>query len=106
MLSTFITEFIYHDLDNDVEARVVGYDISKPFDRLWYAETLHKPRNYVLSDWLFAIIQYFFFSKNIGLRIIVLNGQPSRSFHFNAGVPQALSLYIRFFFYLSFFLVC
>ena len=30
--------------------RLVAVDISKAFDRVWYADLLHKPRSYFRSD--------------------------------------------------------
>ena len=65
--------------------RAVALDISKAFDRVWYAGLLHKLKSYGISGQIFGLISSFL--SNRWLRV-VLDGNSSQEYPVNAEVPQ------------------
>ena len=65
--------------------RAVALDISKAFDRVWYAGILHKLKSYGISGQTFGLISSFL--SNIRFWV-VLNEKSSQAYQVNAGVSQ------------------
>ena len=65
-------------------ARAVALDLSKAFDRVYYASLLHKLKSYGISGQIFCLISFL---SNRQLRV-VLDGKSSQEYPVNAGVPQ------------------
>ena len=65
--------------------RAVGPDISKAFDRVWYAGLLHKLRFYGISSQVFGLISSFLSYRQLR---VVLDGKSPQEYPVNAGVPQ------------------
>ena len=64
-------------------------DISKAFDRVWYAGLLHKLKSYGICGRVFGLIASF--HSNRWLRV-VLDGKTLQDYPVNAGVPQGFIL--------------
>ena len=62
--------------------RAVALDISKAFDKVWYAGLLHKLKSYEISGQRFQV---------------VLDGKSSREYPVNAAVPQGSILGLTLF---------
>ena len=82
---TVISERIYRSLDACGESRAIALDISKAFDKVWHAGLLHKLKSYGVSGVAFNLIESFLTDRKIK---VVLDGQSSRYYSINAGVPQ------------------
>lgn len=82
---TVISEHFYRALNSCGEARTIALDISKAFDKVWHAGLIHKLRSYGLSGPFLNIIKSFLLNRRIK---VVLDGQQSKSYDINAGVPQ------------------
>ena len=63
----------------------VALDISKAFDRVWYAGLLHKLKSYGISGQIFGLISFFLSNRRLR---VVLDGKSSQEYPVNAGVPQ------------------
>ena len=72
---------------NCSKLQAVALDISKAFDRIWYAGLLHKPKSF-RSGQLFGLISFL---SNRWLRV-VLDRKSSHEYPVNAGVPQGSTL--------------
>ena len=64
-------------------------DISKAFDRVWYAGLLHKLKSYGISGQLFGHISSFLSNRRLRM---VLGGKSSQKYPVNAGVSQGFIL--------------
>ena len=60
-------------------------DISKAFDRVWYACLLHKHKSYGISVEIFCLISSFLSNRRVW---VVLDGRSSQGYPVNAAVPQ------------------
>ena len=65
--------------------RAVAIDISKAFNRVWYAGLLHKLRSYGISGQIIGLISSFLSNRQLH---VVLDGKSSQEYQVNAGVPQ------------------
>ena len=65
--------------------RAVALDISKAFDRVWYAGLLHKFKSYGSSGQIFGLISSFLSNRRLR---VVLDGKSSQEYPVNVGVPQ------------------
>ena len=63
----------------------MALDISKAFDRVWYAGVLHKLKSYGISGQIFSLISSFLSNRQLQ---VVLDGKCSQEYPVNAGVPQ------------------
>jgi len=82
---TVINERIYRSLNASGETRAVALDISKAFDKVWHAGLMLKLTGYGVQGSLFDIIKSFLLDREIK---VVLDGQSSKAYSVNAGVPQ------------------
>ena len=83
-LPTVVSDRIARAFNRSGATQAVALDISKAFDRVWYAG-LHKLKSYRISGLKFSLI--FSFLSNRRLRV-VLDGKSSQEYPVNAGVPQ------------------
>ena len=60
-------------------------DISKAFDRVWYAGLFHKFKSYGNSGQIFGLISSFLSNRQFQ---VVLDGKSLQEYPVNAGVPQ------------------
>ena len=60
-------------------------NISKAFDRVWYAGLLHKLKSCGISGQIFGLISSFLSNRQLR---VVLDGKSSKEYPVNAGVPQ------------------
>ena len=63
----------------------VTLDISKAFNRVWYAVLLHKFKSSGISGWIIGLISSFVSYRWLQ---VVLDGKYSQEYPVNAGVPQ------------------
>ena len=63
-------------------------EISKTFNRVWYAGLLHKYKFYGISGQTFGLISSFLSNRQSQ---VVLDGNSSQEYQVNAGVPQCSS---------------
>ena len=73
-LLTVVSDKIAGASTRSMATRAVTLDISKAFDRVWYAALLHKLRSYGISVQIFGLISSFL--SNRWLRV-VLDGKSS-----------------------------
>ena len=64
--------------------RAVALDISKAFDRVWYAGLLHKLKSYGISGKIFGLISSFLNNRRLWT---VLDGKSPQEYTVNAGFP-------------------
>ena len=84
-LLTIVSDRIARAFNRSGATRVVALDISKAFDRVWYAGLLHKLKSYGISGQIFGLISSFLSNKRLRM---VLDGKSSQEYSVNAGVPQ------------------
>ena len=82
---TVITDRISRTLDKGFDARAIALDISKAFDKVWHKGLLLKLSSYGVSGHILGIIKSFLSGRSLR---VVINGQSSKMFFLNAGVPQ------------------
>ena len=75
-LVTVVSDRIAWAYNRSGATRVVAVNISKAFDRVWYADLLQKLKSYGISGQIFGLITPF------------LDGDSSQEYPVNAGVPQ------------------
>ena len=63
----------------------MALDISKAFDRVWYAGLLYKLKSYGISSQILGLISSFLSNKRLQ---VVLVGKTTQEYAVNAGVPQ------------------
>ena len=63
----------------------MALDISKAFDRVWYAGLLHKLNSYGISGKIFGLISSFLSNRCLQ---VVLDKKSSQEYPVHAGVPQ------------------
>ena len=74
--------------------RAVALDISKAFDRVWYAGLLHKLKSYGISGQILGLISSFLSYRRLR---VVLDGKFSQEYPVKAGVPQGSILGLTLF---------
>ena len=90
----YISEQFVKALDNGKEIRVVFFDISKAFDRVWHKGLVYKLEKMgIVGNLLSWIIDYLTARK----QKVIINGKESSLIEINAGVPQGYILGPLFF---------
>ena len=90
----YISEEFVKALDNGKEIRVVFFDISKAFDRVWHKGLVYKLEKFgIVGNLLSWIIDYLTARK----QKVIINGKESTVITINAGVPQGSILGPLFF---------
>ena len=84
-LLTVVPDRIARALIRSGAAEAVALDISKAFDRVWYAGLLRKLKSYGISGQIFGLISSFLSHRRIR---VVLDGKSPQEYPANAGVPQ------------------
>ena len=84
-LLTVVSDRIASAFNSSGATRAVALDISKAFDRVWYAGLLHKLKSYGISGQIFGLISSFLSNRQLR---VVLDGKSSQEYPVNAGVPQ------------------
>ena len=93
-LLTVVSNIIAKAFSRSGTIRVVAFDISEAFDRVWHVGLLHKLKSYGISGRIFGLISSFLINR--WLRV-VLDGKLSQEYPVNAGVPQGSILGPTFF---------
>ena len=81
-------------MDDGKEIRVVFFDISKAFDRVWHKGLIYKLKNIGITGSLLLWIENYLLSRK---QKVLLNGKESIILSINAGVPQGSILGPLFF---------
>ena len=84
-LLTVVSDRIAKAFNRSGATRAVALDISKAFDRVWYAGLLHKLKSDGISGQIFGLISSFLSNRRLR---VVLDGKSSQEYPVNAGVPQ------------------
>ena len=84
-LLTVVSDRIARAFNTSGATRAVALDISKAFDRVWYAGLLYKLKSYGISSQIFGLISSFLSNKRLQ---VVLVGKTTQEYAVNAGVPQ------------------
>ena len=63
-LLTVFSDRVSRAFNKSGAARAVALDISKAFERVYYARLLHKLKSYGISGQIFCLISYFLFLSN------------------------------------------
>ena len=84
-LLTVVSDRIARAFNRSGATRAVALDISKAFDKVWYAGLLHKLKPYGISGQIFSLISSFLSNRRLR---VVLDGKSSQEYPVNAGVPQ------------------
>ena len=84
-LVTVVSDEIARVFNRSGATRAVALDISKAFDRVWYASLLHKLKYYGISGQIFGLISSFLSNRRLR---VVLDWKSSQEYPVNAGVPQ------------------
>ena len=88
-----ISEEFVKALDNGKEIRVVVFDISKAFDRVWHKGLIYKLKQFgIVGNLLSWIIEYLTARKKV-----IINGKESTLININAGMPENSILGLLFF---------
>ena len=83
-LLTVISDKIATAYNKSGVTRAVALDISKVFERIWYAGVLQKRKSYEISGQIFGLSSFL---SNRWLRM-VLDGKSSQEYQLNDGVTQ------------------
>ena len=81
----YITQYIYDQLDKGKEVCMVFLDVSKAFDRVWHSGLLYKLEKIGVRGNLLTWFQSYLTDRKLR---VVINGQTSKCYDINAGVPQ------------------
>lgn len=92
-LLSIVNEFS-NALDLGKEIRVIFFDISKAFDRVWHKGLLFKIQNLGITGNLFTWIKSYLSTRK---QKVIINGKESSVLEINAGVPQGSILGPLFF---------
>ena len=84
-LLTVVSDRIARAFKKSGATQAVVLDISKAFDRIWYAGLLHKLRFYGISGQIFGLISSFPSNSRLW---VVLDGKSSQEYSVDAGVLQ------------------
>ena len=68
-LLTVVSDRIARAFNRSGATRAVAFDISKAFDKVWYAGLLHKLRSYEISDQILGLVSAFL--SNRRLRVVL-----------------------------------
>ena len=90
----YLTHEFSKALDEGKEIRVVFFDISKAFDRVWHKGLLYKIEQFGIKGDLLEWIKSYLFQRK---QRVVINGKESAYIEINAGVPQGSILGPLFF---------
>ena len=88
-LLTVVSDRIARAFNRSGTNRAVALDISKAFDKVWYAGLLHKLKSYGISGQIFGFISSFLSNRRLR---VVLDGKCSQEYPVNAGVRQGFIL--------------
>ena len=80
-----ITSDFYKAVDQGKEVRVIFFDISKAFDKVWHKGLLHKLKNIGICGELLAWFRSYLNDRR---QCVVINGSKSEIGEIKAGVPQ------------------
>ena len=83
--STVVSGRIARAFNKSGAARAAALDISKAFERVWYATLFHKLKSYAISGQIFSLISSFFSKRRLQE---VLDGKNSPVYPINAGDTQ------------------
>ena len=92
-----ITSDFYKALDQGKEVRVIFFDISKAFDKVWHKGLLHKLEKIGIRGELLAWFENYLFDRK---QHVVINGSKSDIGCVKAGVPQGVYSVPYFFLYI------
>lgn len=81
-----ITSDFYKAVDQGKEVRVVFFDISKAFDKVWHIGLLYKLEKYGVRGELLEWFRNYLHDRK---QYVVINGSKSNIGHIKAGVPQS-----------------
>ena len=84
-LLTVVSDRIARAFNRSGATQAVALDISKAFDRVWYAGLLHKLKSYGISGQIFGLISSFLSNRWLW---VVLDKKSSQEYPDNAGDPQ------------------
>ena len=84
-LLTVASDRIARAFNRSGATRVVVFDLSNAFDRVWHAGLLHNLKSYGISGQIFDLVSSFL--SNLRLRV-VLDENSSQEYPVNAGVSQ------------------
>ena len=84
-LLTVVSDGIAGAFNRSEATRPVALDISKAFDRVWYADLPPKLKSYGISGQIFGFISSFLSNRRLR---VVLDGKSSQEYPVNAGVSQ------------------
>ena len=93
-LLTVASDGIDRTFNRSGATRAVALDMSKAFDRVWYAGLLHELKSHEISGQIFGLISSFPSNRRCQ---VVLDGKSSQEYPVNAGVPQGSILGPRIF---------
>ena len=93
-LLTVVPDRIARAFNKFGATRAVSLDISKAFDRVWHAASLHRLRSYGISGQIFGLIFSFISNRQLQL---VLGRKSSQEYPVNAGVPEGVHSWPTFF---------
>ena len=82
---TVVSDRVARAFNRSRATRTVALDISKAFDRVWYAGLLHNLKSYGILGQLVGLILSFPSNRRLQM---VLDGKSSREYLVNTGVPQ------------------
>lgn len=80
-----ITSDFYKAVDQGKEVRVVFFDISKAFDKVWHIGLLYKLEKFGVRGELLEWFRNYVHDRK---QYVVINGSKSNIGHIKAGVPQ------------------
>ena len=89
VLLTVVSDRIASAFNRYGATRAVVLDILKAFDRVWLAGLLHKLKSYGISGQIFGLVSSFLSNRQLR---VVLDGNSSKEYPVNAGVPQGFIL--------------
>ena len=84
-LLTVVSDRIARAFNRSGATQAVALDISKAFDRVWYAGLLHRLKSYGISGQIFGLISAFLSNRQLR---VVLYWKSSQKYSVNADVPQ------------------
>ena len=84
-LLTVVSGRIARAFNRSGTTRAVALDMSKAFDRIWYAGLLHKLKSYGISGQTFGLISSFLSNRRLR---VVLDGKSLQEYPVSAGVSQ------------------
>ena len=82
---TVVSDRIARVSNRSGATRAISLDISKAFDRVWYASLRHNLKSYGISGQVFGVILSFLSKRRLQ---VVLDGKSLQENSVNAGVPQ------------------